>query len=261
MSSRWFMFSVRTFGQRARNWSRRQAAQRAYQGQRRLVRQPLVIEEFEDRTVPSTWNPLGPAPIIHGQVPGNQPVSGRITALAADPTNPNVIYIGAAGGGVWKTTNGGASWTSLTGFVSIPFIGAIALAPSNPNIIYVGTGEGNQGCDCYYGVGILKSTDGGNTWTTLGSSYFFRHAISKILVDRTNPNIVYGGSQDNGTEEYTGSPPLGWNLVALGDGSMPKTASSPVTPAPSTSRAATAGRPCRPTTPSPRRTPGYIPSP
>src|SRR5262249_50206521 len=99
--------------------------------------------------------------------PGNTPVSGRIAAVAADPTNAKIIYIAAAGGGVWKTTDGGTTWTPLTDNQPTLSMGAIAVAPSNPNVIYAGTGEADNMSDCFYGRGILKSTDAGATWALL----------------------------------------------------------------------------------------------
>src|SRR5206468_9545966 len=91
--------------------------------------------------------------------------AGRVAALAVDPRDPKVVYMGAAGGGVWKTTDGGQHWTPLTDDQPSLATGAIALAPSNPDIVYVGTGEQNNSGDSYYGAGVLKSTDGGATWT------------------------------------------------------------------------------------------------
>ncbi len=139
----------------------------------------------------TTWTPLGPAPILNGQTPGGMPCSGRLTGLAGLPGNANTIYVSAAGGGVWKTTNGGASWTPLTDSQTTLAMGAIALAPSNPSIIYAGTGEANNSSDSMYGRGILKSTDAGATWTLLGNSVFNRIAVSQIAVDPTNANTVY----------------------------------------------------------------------
>jgi hypothetical protein len=139
----------------------------------------------------TTWTALGPAPILGGQTPGNGPVTGRIAAIAADPSDANIIYIAAAGGGVWKTTDGGTSWTPLTDSQSTLTMGAIAIAPSNTSIIYAGTGEANFSGDSVYGRGILKSTDGGTSWTLLGQAYFDRLSISRIVVDPTNANTVY----------------------------------------------------------------------
>src|SRR5882724_10416483 len=100
----------------------------------------------------STWAPIGPAPLSNAS-------AGRVTALAADPANPNVLYAAAAGGGVWKTIDGGTSWLPLTDSQSTLFTGAIAVAPSNASVIYAGTGEANGSPLSYYGRGVLKSTD------------------------------------------------------------------------------------------------------
>src|SRR5258708_6156364 len=97
------------------------------------------------------WTLLGPAP-INAQGGGS---SGRNTAIVVDPTNSQVVYAGFADGGLWKTTNGGTSWTPLTDTQPTLAIGAIVLDPKNPATVYVGTGEGNFSSDSFYGRGIL----------------------------------------------------------------------------------------------------------
>jgi hypothetical protein len=155
------------------------------------------LEALEDRAIPSIalstthWTPVGPASITNGQNPNGGLVSGRITGIAVNPSNANVIYVAAAGGGVWKTINGGTAWAPLTDGQSALFMGSIAVARSNPAIVYAGTGEANNSGDSYYGRGVLKSTNGGASWTLLGNSLFNRLAISKIVIDPTNANIVY----------------------------------------------------------------------
>ncbi len=113
----------------------------------------------------SQWTAIGPQPT-------NSPypfglTSGRVSALAVDPRNSNVVYLGGAQGGVWKTTDGGQTWTPLTDTQASLAVGSIALDPSNPVVVYVGTGEENFSGDSYYGAGILKSTDAGATWTQI----------------------------------------------------------------------------------------------
>src|SRR5262245_53333643 len=103
----------------------------------------------------SDWTFIEPAPSVDNQAVSSgyiEDTSGRITGIAAHPTNASIIYVATAGGGVWKTTDGGSTWASLTDDPPwVPadkrtlFMGAIALAPSNPNIIYAGTGEANLG--------------------------------------------------------------------------------------------------------------------
>ncbi len=148
-------------------------------------------------TTSATWTNIGPAPIGDaGGTFGGAPaaVSGRATALAVDPTNSNTFYVGAASGGVWKTTDGGQTYTSLSDstFADLA-IGAIAVDPNSPNTLYVGTGEPNNSGDSQYGLGVYKSTDGGQTWTlyTGPSNVFVLQAVSKIVVDPSNSNTVY----------------------------------------------------------------------
>ena len=179
----------------------------AHRKDRRPARQwsPLQLEPLECRNLlsgaglldPVSWTPLGPAPLLGGQTPGAQPVSGRISAIAADPRDANTIYLAAAGGGVWKTTDGGNSWAPLTDDQATLFMGAIALAPSDPDVIYAGTGEATNSVLSFTGHGVLKSSDAGNTWTLLGADVFDRRTISQIVVSPDDPNTVYvavGGS-------------------------------------------------------------------
>ena len=113
---------------------------------------PEKFDIFQQPGIPSgervlsknVWTSVGPAPIKQGQTPGESPVTGRITGVAVDPTDSNVIYISAAGGGAWKTRDGGQSWLPLIDDQQTLSTGAIAIAPSNRNVIYVGTGEANR---------------------------------------------------------------------------------------------------------------------
>ena len=145
------------------------------------------------------WRPLGPATIPDGQVDASaggrlSPVSGRVSAIAVDPHDPDVVYAGGAQGGIWKTTNAGAAhptWTPLTDHEASLAVGAIAIDPVDSNIIYLGTGEANRSCDSYYGRGILRSVNGGRTWKLLGgagellgnSGPFAGKAVARIIID------------------------------------------------------------------------------
>ena len=182
----------------------------------------------------SPWTFIGPEPtipLLAEAFTGSPNVSGRVTALAVDPTNANVIYAGGADGGVWKTTNGGTSWIPLTdGEVSLA-IGAIAIDPSNHNIIYVGTGEDNNNADGYTGAGILKSTDGGTTWTNLPGPFVgpFDSAtgggsIGSLAVNPSNGQILLAGVTLSGADGVYRSIDGGstWTL-ALGGSGFPAT--------------------------------------
>ena len=127
------------------------------------------------------WLPIGPRPITDG----SYQYAGRVTALATVPGSPNTVYLGAAQGGVWKTVDGGGSWVPLTDGQDSLAIGSLAIDPSNANVVYAGTGEANQSCDSHYGIGLLKSGDGGATWSTLGASTFQNTSIGKIVVHPT----------------------------------------------------------------------------
>lgn len=137
------------------------------------------------------WGFLGPSTIPDGQTDTGagmalSPVSGRLQAIAVDPTNPDVVYAGGAQGGLWKTTNATSAtpfWTPLTDQEASLAVGAIAIDPVDPDIIYVGTGEPAGSCDSYYGQGVLRSADGGDTWTLVGQSDFTLQAISGLAID------------------------------------------------------------------------------
>jgi photosystem II stability/assembly factor-like uncharacterized protein len=129
---------------------------------------------------PEGWSPLGPANIERRD-------AGRISAIALHPSDAATIYIGAAQGGVWRTRDAGANWTPLTDGECSLAMGALAIDPVSPDIVYAGTGELHFSGDSYYGCGVLRSTDGGDTWTHLGADIFDTDAggarISKVIVD------------------------------------------------------------------------------
>jgi photosystem II stability/assembly factor-like uncharacterized protein len=114
---------------------------------------------------------------------------GRAEAVAGIPGNPNVYYFGAVAGGVFKTTDGSASWTPAFDHEPVSSIGAIALAPSNPNTVYVGTGEQCLRNDISFGDGVYKSLDGGKTWTNIGLRD--TQHIAAIRIDPTNPEVIF----------------------------------------------------------------------
>ena len=114
--------------------------------------------------------------------------SGRVLAVSGIRGNPNLFYFGAVGGGVWKTTNAGRTWTPIFDGQDAAAIGALAVAPSDPRVIYVGTGEADMRSDITMGHGVYKSTDGGATWRHLGLDDTMQ--IGRILVDPRDPDVV-----------------------------------------------------------------------
>ena len=120
---------------------------------------------------------------------------GRVTTVAGVPGNPQLYYMGATGGGVWKTENAGLSWENISDeYFNVGTIGAIAVAKSDPNVIYVGTGEKSiRGVTTSHGDGVYKSTDAGVTWTHVGLPRAGQ--ISRIKIHPQNPDIAYVGVQ------------------------------------------------------------------
>lgn len=115
---------------------------------------------------------------------------GRSVAVTGDPSKPRVFYFGAVDGGVWKTTDAGASWRNITdGKSTIASVGAITVAPNDPNVIYAGGGEADLREDWTYGDGMYRSTDAGESWTHLGLDDA-RH-IARIVVDPRDADRVY----------------------------------------------------------------------
>ncbi|MDT7540997.1 MAG: hypothetical protein QOE33_901 [Acidobacteriota bacterium] len=132
-----------------------------------------------------TWTNLGP---------GN--VGGRTRSLVIDPTDANIMYAGAVDGGIWKTTNGGTSWSPLDDFLPNIAVTTMVMDPSNHNTIYAGTGEGYFNSDAVRGAGIFRTTDAGAHWTRLpstnNSNFFF---VQKVAVSPTNGQHLYAATQ------------------------------------------------------------------
>jgi len=146
----------------------------------------------------SNWVQLGPTAIPNGQTSSAARVlvTGRVTAIVVDPTNTNIIYIGTAQGGVWKTIDCGLNWSPKSDNEVSLAIGALVMDPINHLILYAGTGEGNFSGDSYYGNGVLKTIDGGNTWTTLAQSTFIGTRFSRIAITPRTPTRLFAATGD-----------------------------------------------------------------
>ena len=119
-------------------------------------------------------------------------MSGRVTAIDVVTENPDVMYVGTASGGLWKSTSGGIKWNPIFNKELTASIGAVAIQQSNPSVIWVGTGEGNPRNSLNGGFGVYKSLDGGKTWKAMGLEKT-RH-IHRVIIDPTDPNTVYVGA-------------------------------------------------------------------
>lgn len=140
----------------------------------------------------AAWTPIGPFP-TDSAFPNNWGMtSGRINALAVSPANPNLILVGASTGGIWRSTDGGATFRPVTDSQVDLAIGSIAFAPSNSSIVYAGLGDARGGSGSrYFGTGVLKSTDGGQSWTRINNETLRAGSASRIAVNPSNPNEVY----------------------------------------------------------------------
>ncbi|HTV83294.1 MAG TPA: hypothetical protein VME18_11640 [Acidobacteriaceae bacterium] len=114
---------------------------------------------------------------------------GRVTAVVGVAGDPNVYYVGAADGGVFRTDDGGVTWKAYFQHQHVASIGAMAVDPQNPDVVWIGTGEANVRNDISFGDGVYKSTDGGKTWQHLGLDRTFQ--ISAIAIDPLDPNTVF----------------------------------------------------------------------
>jgi len=133
--------------------------------------------------------------LFHGIKPRNigpAGMSGRVTAIATDPRNYDILYIGTASGGLWKSMNAGTTFTPVFDNENVASIGALAVDPLRPDIVWAGTGEGNPRNSVTGGYGIYKSLDGGKTWKLMGLKET-RH-IHRIVINPVNSDIVYAGA-------------------------------------------------------------------
>jgi hypothetical protein len=182
------------------------------------------------------WSEIGPASVSNGQAlsGGDTRISGRVTAIAVDPTDLNKVYLGTAQGGVWRSLNGGSSWTPIFDTAQSLSIGALAVAPSSPSTVYVGTGEPNLSADSFFGVGLYRIDNADTSAALVGpinpqmtftcdpavcvgsftTNAFTGRAISKILVSPADAATVFvststGRSGLGGNALSNTVPPLG----------------------------------------------------
>lgn len=151
----------------------------------------------------ATWYPVGSA-----EVPDEGGGAGRVNVITLDPVNPDIIYLGAAGGGLWKSPDAGETWIALGDALPVTSIADIAIDPTNTDIIYIATGDGSgyevtwyADSDFWGGVysaGVLKSIDGGLTWNPTGLSYLQEdlEIVQAIEIHPTNPDILIAATRN-----------------------------------------------------------------
>lgn len=134
------------------------------------------------------WRSIGPVTIPNGQTYGSSRVnvSGRVSCIAIHPTNPARVLCGSANGGVWESFDRGATWAPRTDYAATTAVGALAYDRRNPAVVYCGTGEGNWWS--FLGAGVLRSTDGGTTWTQHCTTPFVGQGFYDLTVDPADSN-------------------------------------------------------------------------
>ncbi|HMK31416.1 MAG TPA: hypothetical protein VK473_17160, partial [Terriglobales bacterium] len=213
------------FQQKMTNRQVRQSASRSASTESLSAANPAAPKVTQSNaTTGGKWVELGPSPLR--SVPPNLPnaeqdygfVVGRATAVAIDQTDPtgNTVYLGGAFGGLWKSTSAASPdvtkvvWQQLLDSQATLAVDAIALQPGNSKVILVGTGEANSSADSYYGLGILRSEDGGTTWSlitqTADSKYSFHGlAFAKIAFSSDNPTLVVAAAAGSAVGIKTGA--------------------------------------------------------
>lgn len=132
---------------------------------------------------------------LHFRNIGPAATGGRIHDIEVDPTDPTIIYVASASGGIWKTTNRGTFWFPISDAMPENNFGDLGVAPSNPRIIYAGSGEQNNRQSSSWGSGVYKTTDAGATWTHIGLER--TASIARVIVHPTNPDIAYVAAVGN----------------------------------------------------------------
>jgi hypothetical protein len=163
----------------------------------------------------ATFTPIGPMGAISGTGGGQLLKSGRVNFVTIDPTNSNNLWLGAPAGGLWKSTNGGASWTTNTDFLSVTGCSDLAIDPTNTNILYLATGDGDAGDT--RSIGVLKSTNGGLTWNATGltNAVTNNFLIRRLIINPTNTQILLAATNSGIYRTTNGG--TNWTQVVTGN--------------------------------------------
>lgn len=178
---------------------------------REMERQELALR---DSLIPqAAWTELGPNPIPNAQVETapTTTASGRVVAIAVHPTNADTVYVGTAQGGLYRSTNGGTSWTRMMDSALSLAINAIAISPSQPDTIYVGTGEAGFCLDCFSGVGVYRIDNASTASPVLSGPFNQSGAAADLMTGRGVGKIVVHPTDVNTIFVVTGNGSAGIN--------------------------------------------------
>lgn len=146
-------------------------------------------------------------------------IGGRTRSLLVDPTNRNRLWAGAVGGGIWQSLDAGTNWTRADDHLGSIAIGCLAMQPGNPQVLYAGTGEGFYNSDAIRGAGVLRSTDGGATWTRLAATAAWGY-VNRIAVSPANPQLLVAATRLPGGIHRSTDGGATWTLVRAADTGM-----------------------------------------
>ncbi|HEX7997945.1 MAG TPA: FG-GAP-like repeat-containing protein [Pyrinomonadaceae bacterium] len=191
----------------------RENAVRTLQQQEAALRQQSAILRDSAQRGPqinsTSWTQIGPAPIPNGQTSTiSMPVSGRVTTIAVDPTDPNIVYVGTAQGGLYRSLDGGATWVAIMDNALTLTIGSVAIDPNDTNTLFVGTGEGGFGGGQFFGVGLYRIRNAKtkpvlegpfNTATNTSTGLMANgRGIPKVIVNPNDSNVIFVATTSGG---------------------------------------------------------------
>ncbi len=175
-------------------------------GNRRFTALQYIREHMlPNNELDEVWVEMGPANI-----------AGRMLCITFDPQDPNIMYTGSASGGIWKSETSGLSWFPIDDYLPTLAVGYIVVDPTDSDIIYMGTGEGNYNGDAVWGVGVLKTLDGGVTWDTTGLNWGIRNsdAVNEMAIDPENPDRLFAAC--NSGVYRTEDAGVTWEMLLAG---------------------------------------------
>ena len=156
---------------------------------------------YSTASVTGNWQELGPRPLPTNGT-GQPNGLGRVAAIAVHPTNGNIIFIGAPAGGLWKTTNHGTNWTSNTDMLPTLGVSSILIDHSNPSNMWIGTGD--RDASDANGAGVMKSIDGGNSWTTSSTGMSGGLTVGAMVQNPVTPNVIFAATSGGVYKSYNG---------------------------------------------------------